>query len=711
MIDPATKNRILEAAHIVDVVSEFVTLRKRGANFVGLCPFHADRNPSFYVSPAKNRCKCFACGEGGSPVYFIMKHEQLSYPDALRYLARKYHIEIHERELTDDERREQSDRESMFILNTWAQKYFAGCLMEHEEGRTIGLSYFAQRGFRDETIRKFQLGYSLEDRNALYRAAIAKGYKREYLEKTGLVGFYENGMTADRFRGRVIFPIHTMSGKVVGFGGRILDTTKKVGKYLNSPESEIYHKSNELYGLYFAKQAIAKADKCYLVEGYTDVISMHQAGIENVVASSGTALTQGQIHLIHRMTNHITVLYDGDAAGIKAAIRGIDLLLEAGMDVKVLLLPEGEDPDSFARSHNAFDLSMYLNSNETDFIRFKMQLLLREAEGDPMRRAALITDILQSVALIPDAIKRSVYIQECSRMMGIGEPVLLDELNKIRATRRTAPPLIRPTAPLPMPTPTPVAPPPTQESPSVPTPDSSAYNAKTSEPAPDSSTDDTPAPANTSPEPPTTAPKPSSRQVRSPYRAAEEALMRYVVLNGEEILYDYTDEESGERVMIRIAEYILDELRRDGLSLSVPIFQAMLDEAVSHLADPGFRAESYFLSHPDAGVSYVAMQLMDDRYRMPDEETQDDDRLTDDERREITRKHLKELEKAIVHDLFALKGAYLLQQIADINHHIKELQTEGRIDEAIELMKKQKQLNEIKVALSRELGDRIILKM
>ena len=695
MIDSATKDRILEAAHIVDVVSEFVTLRKRGVNFVGLCPFHADKTPSFYVSPAKNICKCFACGEGGSPVYFIMKHEQLSYPDALRYLAKKYHIEIRERELTDEEQRAQSDRESMFILNAWAEKYFTHCLLEHEEGRTIGLSYFAQRGFREETIRKFRLGYSLERRDDLCRTALGKGYKREYLEKTGLASFYENGMAADRFRGRVIFPIHTMSGKVVGFGGRILDTTKKVGKYLNSPESEIYHKSNELYGLYFAKQAIAKADKCYLVEGYTDVISMHQSGIENVVASSGTALTQGQIHLIHRLTNNITVLYDGDAAGIKAAIRGIDLLLEAGMNVKVLLLPEGEDPDSFARSRNAFDLSVYLNNNETDFIRFKTQLLLRDAASDPIRRAALITDILQSVALIPDAIKRSVYLQECSRMMEIKEPILLAELNKLRYAKRPAPPLIRPATP-------PVETPPTAPT-SAPTPDPSAPDPST--PAP---TAPTPPASPASPAP---APTPARRAGRSPYRPAEEALMRYVVLHGEEILYDYTEEETGEHIVIRIAEYILSELQRDGLTLSVPIFQTMLNEAVSRLAEPGFRAESYFLSHPDAEVTRVAMLLMDERYRTADEEPTDDERLTDEERQELLRKRMKELEKAVVHDLFALKGAYLLQQIADVNRRIKELQTAGRIDEAIELMKEQKQLNEIKVALSRELGERIILKM
>ena len=342
MIDQPTIDRILDAANIVDVVSEFVTLRKRGVNYVGLCPFHSDKSPSFYVSPAKNICKCFACGEGGTAVHFIMKHEQLSYYDALRFLAKKYNIEIQERELSEHEKQARNDRESMLIVNSWAQKYFTNQLYDTQEGKAAGLRYFAERGFRGDTIRKFQLGYSLEQRDALYKTAIKSGYKKVFLEKTGLVIAYENGGVSDRFRGRVIFPVHTLSGKVVAFGGRVLKKDEKTAKYVNSPESEIYHKSNELYGIYFAKQAIVKADRCFLVEGYTDVISMHQAGVENVVASSGTALTQGQIRLIHRFTNNITVLYDGDAAGIKAALRGIDLLLEEGMNVKVVLLPDGE---------------------------------------------------------------------------------------------------------------------------------------------------------------------------------------------------------------------------------------------------------------------------------------------------------------------------------------------------------------------------------
>ena len=698
MIDAITRERILEAANIVDVVSEFVTLRKRGVNFVGLCPFHTDKTPSFYVSPAKNICKCFACGEGGSPVYFIMKHEQLGYQDALRFLAKKYHIEVRERELTDEEKRSQSDRESMFILNSWAQKHFTSRLLDHEEGRAVGLSYFVQRGFRDETIRKFQLGYSLEKRDDLYQSAIGKGYRKEYLEKTGLVTFYDDGAGSDRFRGRVIFPIHTLSGKVVAFGGRILDQTKKTAKYVNSPESEIYHKSNELYGLYFAKQAIAKADKCFLVEGYTDVISMHQSGIENVVASSGTALTQRQIHLIHRMTNNITVLYDGDAAGIKAAIRGIDLLLEEGMNVKVLLLPDGEDPDSFARSRNAFEFSVYIQEHETDFIRFKTQLLLDEAGNDPLKRASLISDILHSIAVIPDNIVRSVYLKECSNLMEIKEPVLLAELNKIRAQRRRAPSLYRPPAP-----------PPLSVDPSSDRPASSEGE----QPPPSPASEDEHAPA-TAPVQQSVAPTPQKRATLTPYQAFEEALLRYVVSQGELVLYDYTDEESGKHIVVRVAEYIREELQKDRLTFSTPLFCKILEEAVDQCHDPGFKAESYFSSHPDPAVSYVAMNLTGGIYQIgfgneASEETVTEP--TEEEREEMNRRQVRMWEKAIVRDLFALKGAHLLQQIADIRKKIKELQAEGRIDEAIEQMKEQKRLNEIKVALSKELGERIILKM
>ena len=471
MIDQATIDRIISAANIVDVVSEFVTLRKRGVNYVGLCPFHADKSPSFYVSPAKNICKCFACGEGGTAVHFIMKHEQIGYLDALRYLAKKYGIEIQERELTEREKQFRDDRESMFIVNQWA----------------------------------------------LAKAAQLAGYQRKYLEKTGLVIADEDGKrTYDRFRGRVIFPVHSLSGKVVAFGGRILKKAEKTAKYVNSPESEIYHKSDELYGLFQAKQTIVRKDHCFLVEGYMDVIGMHQAGIENVVASSGTALTRGQIRLIRRFTNNITILYDGDAAGIKAAIRGIDMFLEEEMNVKVVLLPDGEDPDSFARSRSASEFGEFIAGHETDFIRFKTQLLLKEVGDDPVKRAELISDMVRTIALIPNNISRAVYIRECAAMMAIDEQVLINEVNKIRLGKVTA-------ASPQMPSVTPVA---------------TGDGTKREEEGHEVNVEASPAGDAVA----TT----KALVTPSPYRPFEIALLRYVVRYGERVLFDYFDEERQE---------------------------------------------------------------------------------------------------------------------------------------------------------------------
>ena len=434
MIDQTTIDRILDAAQIVDVVSEFVTLRKRGVNYVGLCPFHNEKTPSFSVSPAKGLCKCFSCGKGGNSVHFIMEHEQMSYYEALKYLAKKYNIEIKERELTNEEKQAQTTRESMFIVNNFARDYFQNILKNHVDGRSIGLAYFRQRGFRDDIIEKFQLGYCTESHDAMSQEALRKGYKKEFLVKTGICYETDDHRLRDRFWGRVIFPVHTLSGKVVAFGGRVLSTaTKGVKvKYVNSPESEIYHKSNELYGIYFAKQAIVKQDRCFLVEGYTDVISMHQSGIENVVASSGTALTPGQIRLIHRFTNNITVLYDGDVAGIKASIRGIDMLLEEGMNIKVCLLPDGDDPDSFARKHNSEEFQTFIREHEKDFIRFKTDLLMEDAGKDPIKRAELISNIVRSISVIPEAIIRDVYIKECSQHLRIEEKLLVAEVAKLR---------------------------------------------------------------------------------------------------------------------------------------------------------------------------------------------------------------------------------------------------------------------------------------
>ncbi len=660
MIDQPTIDRILDAASIYDVVSEFVNLRRRGVNYVGLCPFHADKTPSFYVSPAKNICKCFACGEGGTAVHFIMKHEQLGYFDALRYLAKKYNIEIQERELTDKEKQIQGDRESMLIVNSWAQKYFTTQLHEHVEGTSVGLRYFKERGFRDDIIKKFQLGYSLDERDALYQEAIKNGYKKEYLEKTGLVISYDNGGVSDRFRGRVMFPVHSLSGKVVAFGGRVLKKEEKTAKYVNSPESEIYHKSNELYGIYFAKQSIVKEKKCFLVEGYTDVISMHQAGIENVVASSGTALTLQQIRLIHRFTEDVTVLYDGDAAGIKAALRGIDLLLEEGINIKVVLLPDGEDPDSFARKHNATQFAEFIKQNETDFIRFKTKLLLDDAGGDPIKRSSLITDIIRTVAIIPDNIARSVYIRECSAMMEIDERVLLNEVNKIRLSRNEK--------------------------------SQSNTHQQNTQVVPDTIQTQQTTVADIQKE---------KNQERSPYEAQELVLLRYIVRYGERELYKFIDEETNETVIIRVAEYIRSELEQDEMLFLTPLYIEMLDEAATHCKEDGFIASRYFLSHPDPNVSQLAVNLISEKYQLSKYHTKYQEIKQEEDL----------LKQLIIHDLFGLKDAYIRHQINEISIKIKEIQLKGNSDEIIQFMRELDSLNILKMALSKKVGERIILKM
>lgn len=704
MIDQPTIDRILDAANIVDVVSEFVTLRKRGVNYVGLCPFHDDKSPSFYVSPAKNICKCFACGEGGTAVHFIMKHEQIGYFDALRFLAKKYNIEIAERELSDEEKRVRSDRESMFIVNAWAQQYFSQMLHEHVEGKTVGMRYFIERGFREDTIRKFQLGYSLDQRDALYQQALRKGYKKEYLEKTGLVIAYENGNVNDRFRGRVIFPVHSLSGKVVAFGGRVLKKDEKTAKYVNSPESPIYHKSNELYGIYFAKQAIVKADRCYLVEGYTDVISMHQSGVENVVASSGTALTHGQIRLIHRFTNNITVLYDGDAAGIKAAIRGIDLLLDEGMNVKVVLLPDGEDPDSFARSHSATEFTEFIRQHETDFIRFKTKLLLADAGNDPVKRAALIGDIIRTIAIVPDDITRTIYIRECSAMMEIDEQVVLNQVNKQRLSKNEQ----KPSVPVTNRSTTEILPP--DYSISEPSGQMQEAPVATAEPVSDQLPPDFPPPpeeefsgSNEMPEIPPSAPVEETQVMtrqRSPYEAFEIALLRYVVRYGERVLYDYVDEETKERIVMRVAEFIRDDLERDDLSFYTPIFKQMLDEAANRCGEETFIAHRYFLSHPDPLVSRVAANLMSEKYQLSKYHFKF---------REVEQEEDK-LDQLVVRDLFAFKEAYIMRQLKEKQEQLKQLSSADP-EQIMTVMKEIAQLNEIKKVLSKELGERIILKM
>ena len=436
MIDPETVDRIYAAANIVDIVSDYVTLRRKGVNYVACCPFHNEKTPSFVVSPAKGLFKCFGCGKGGNAVTFLMEHESLTYPEALKMVAKRYGIEVHEKELSEEEVRRNDDRESMFALNGWAAEYFANYLHHEAEGMNVGMSYFRRtRGLTDATIRKFGLGFCPAKGDRMSQAALAAGYKREFLVSTGLSLVSErDGALYDRFRDRVIFPVHNISGRIVAFGGRTLRTDKAVAKYQNSPESEIYSKKRELYGLYFAKKAIQQLNFAILVEGYLDVISMHQAGIENVVSSSGTSLTTEQIRLLGRFTKNITVIYDGDAAGIHASLRGIDMILKEGMNVRVVLLPEPEDPDSFARAHTADEVQEYIRANEQDFLAFKARLLLKDAEGDPIRKAALIGDMVQSIAQIPDAIQRSVFIKECARIMDIDEQILISEVARKRLT-------------------------------------------------------------------------------------------------------------------------------------------------------------------------------------------------------------------------------------------------------------------------------------
>ena len=620
MIDRATIDKIMDAANIVDVVSDFVTLKRAGANLKGLCPFHDDRTPSFMVSPAKNYCKCFACGKGGNPVGFIMEHEQITYPEALRYLAKKYGITIEEKEMTQEDIQRQDDRESMFIVNEWANKWFQDQMNNTEDGRAIGLAYFRQRGFRDDIIQKFKLGYCPdksveqevpEGNNSMRRVrmglmsseALKAGYQEKYLINdpetglgTGISIKNDKGALRDRYWGRVIFPIFTMSGKVVGFGGRVLDAaTKGVNvKYQNSPESVIYSKKRELYGLFQAKQAIRKEDLCFLVEGYTDVMAMHQSGIENVVASSGTALTDDQIRLIHRLTDNITVIYDGDAAGIKASQRGIDMLLAQGMNVRLLLLPDGDDPDSFARKHNAEEYQKYLAEHQVDFIKFKTSLLMEEAQGDPIKKSQLVNNIVQSIACIPNEITRSVYVQETAATMQMQERLIAGavanqvEKNREEALKQRTHRAPQPSQQVPseenvqvdMPLPADIPPPP-------------VYEEETDE--------------KSAPYTPLVQNIRNRDQLR--LEKKEREIVRLVVRHGQQIIGNMED-ENGESQPVNIAQYIRASFEQDDLQLVVPIHQRMMDIALEE--NNGRTTEQVFLNYPDAKINALAFELATD---------------------------------------------------------------------------------------------------
>ena len=672
MIDQLTIEKILDAANIVDVVSEFVTLRRRGVNFVGLCPFHNEKTPSFYVSPSKGICKCFSCGKGGNVIHFLMEHEQMSYWDAAKWLARKYGIPYSERELTDSEKALQNERESMFITNQFALDFFKDTLLNTEKGRAIGLAYFRKRGFRDDILDKFFLGYCPEEPDALARAALAKGFTKENLIKTGLCYERENdGQLRDRFHGRVIFPVHSISGKVVAFGGRIMSSDAKVAKYVNSPESIIYSKSRELYGLYQAKQAIVRKDRCFLVEGYADVISMFQSGVENVVASSGTSLTPGQIRLIHRFTNNITVLYDGDKAGIKASLRGIDMLLAEGMNVKVLLLPDGEDPDSFAQGRGATAFQEYIDNHQVDFIRFKVNLLMEDAADDPYSRSELIKSITQSISVIQDPIVRSVYITECSQIMKIDERLLINDVNRRQREQAQA---------APQPTPQPAAP--EAEQPTEPEPAES----------PESTDEKAPEPQISDQEKLRQDIRALKREGLGPMMDKERLLSQLIVRYGGRVMCKYQDEDGQDQEMT-VGQFIVGSLQNDSLEFRHPVYKRFVEIMAEHLDEKNFNTQKFFMSHPETFVSLTAASLMEERYQLSG--LFKDNMPTEDET------HLFKLTSHIMAD-------YQMEVVRlEIKKTEKEIQ-EASSDTLASLQSRYQQLLQARSELSKTLGERVI---
>ena len=614
MIDRPTIDRIMDATKIEEVVSEFVTLKKRGVNYIGLCPFHNDSHPSFSVSPTRGICHCFTCGKGGNAINFLMELEQMTYPDALRWLAKKYHIEIKERELSSEEKQRESERESMFIVNEWAAKYFQNILQNDVDGRAIGMQYFRSRGFRDDIIKKFQLGFSLNQRTALADAAVKEGYNPKYLAATGVLiaSDKEPGQYFDRFSGRSIFPWFSVSGKVVAFGGRVLDSrTKGVNqKYVNSPDSEIYHKERELYGLYQAKKAIAKEDCVFMVEGYTDVISMHQCGIENVVANSGTALSVHQIRLLHRFTNNIVLLYDGDAAGVHAALRGTNMLLEEEMNVKVLFLPDGNDPDSFARNHTAEQFRQYIADNQTDFIQFKTDIMLKGVT-DPVKRSEAINSIVESISKIKNQITRASYITDCSHRLGVNEAVIINALNgfirngmseQVKEERRAA-------------------------------------GLRDQNIA-----------------------MPQQRPVQSAItpldklREVEDLLIKIVIHHGDEKII--VEDSEGNKVELPAAQYIYLDMQGDDFKFHNPIYNQIMDEAMEHIEEEDFKCDTYFGSHSNPEISKLA--------GLPTGE------------QEITTASLQmkmneeKLRQQILKDLLCFRTHYISQRIVEVQQEFRQ---------------------------------------
>jgi len=643
MIDQNTIQRIIDAADIIDVVQDFVNLKKRGVNYLGLCPFHNEKTPSFTVSPSKGIYKCFGCGKGGNSVNFIMEHEHLGYPEALKYLAKKYNIEVVEKEQTVEEIQQQNERESLLIVSKFANSYFQENLHKSDEGRAIGLSYFKERGFRDEIIKKFELGYSPEKRDALTSWAQKSGYKLEFLEKSGLSIISETGQY-DRFRGRVMFPIHGLSGNVIGFGGRILKTDAKTAKYLNSPESEIYHKSQVLYGMFYAKQSITQNDKCYLVEGYTDVLSMHQSGIENVVASSGTSLTVEQIRLIKRFTPNVTIIYDGDAAGIKASLRGIDLVLEQGLNVRVLLLPDGEDPDSFAKSHSASELLDFIRKNEEDFITFKTRLLSEEAKNDPVKKANLISDIVRSIAVIPENITRTVYIKECSNILNIDEKVLYGEINKIRRKQyeKENQRIISPEDNFKI------------ASPSVPSFVSDIYS-----------------------------------------EAQEKEIIRLLLHYANKTLYSYQQSKYDEPRNVSVAEYIIGEILNDDLEFKNLIYKQIFQEYLEAVKKGENLDNKHFIYHTEPQINKLAADLLSNSYTLS--------KIFKKGGIHIETEDMK-LKQIVPETIIAYKRKILEIAQQDASEKLKHIHKETTAEEINQLQKEFMQITSVINAISKDRG-------
>lgn len=648
MIDRATIERILDAAQIVDVVQEFVPLKKRGVNFLGLCPFHNEKTPSFTVSPSKEIFKCFGCGKVGNSVNFVMEHEHLTYPEALKYLAKKYHIEVVEKELTQEELDKQNERESLLVVSSYAARQFTENLFQTDEGITVGLTYFKERGFRQDTLKKFEVGYSYEKRDAFSKKAIDDGYKQDFLVKTGLSIQHEDRFF-DRFSGRVMFPIHSLSGQVLGFGGRVLKTDVKTAKYLNSPESEIYHKGRILYGMFQARKTITREDRCYLVEGYTDVMSLHEAGIENVVASSGTSLTQEQVRLIKRFTQNITILYDGDAAGIKASIRGIDLVLEEGMNVKIVLIPDNEDPDSYSKKLSNEEFIKFLKEHETDFIRFKTQLLLSEANNDPVKRADLIRDVVKSIAVIPEAITRTVYIKECSTVMEISEQVIYHEVNKLRQHKTFQ--------------------------------DRNKY----------------PGPENLP-----VLPSQIVQQLRpeAVTSYSEKEIIRLLLKFGSVEFERSLSKEDGKEEVLSVADYIVREITGDGLLFNDRVCSKIFSDFRFHVEHGLITGDKQFVKHEDPEISSLSADLLADSHELS--------RIWKDKQTFVETEEMK-LKEMVGDAVLKFKSDKIMIIRKEIMTQLEEAVKANDSEKVLLLQKRYTNLSVALGAISRKLGGRILL--